>query len=440
MDVILYFGALIICALPIFFKGISFIDIIPLFLFYFDATFVFVNHEPSYQYFQSAIFLFFSLKTITEYLNKGQTNNFGVFLYIMSALLIFPIFQGETVEKTLRSFSVSFVSLIMLPISFFHYYNTGNIQNLLKATFVMMLLYVLYILMATPFQLGGTESERYGGKVFYFGHLAARGGITYIAFALLLAPLIIETLKYWQKVLLVIVIIFIMIIFLTVLKRFVFAVIGLGVLNYILRPIVKPVYKIRIALIAAVVLGIVLTQDGFTKIISERYDQRGGESKFSQDNVTSDLRFYEPYYVVQAVLAKPTLNVLVGKKNENIFDIKREDTVYEERKIHNSYANILLSFGFFGLVLYIAIYYRLYSQARIYYRNLKKIDYKKILPYWIVFQNMLVIFILQGLIGGHERVTLRGLVFLYAGALAGYMGFQYKKQKEFKKYGATKQG
>lgn len=417
MDPIFYLIAVLISIIPIAYKKISFLDILPLLYFYFDATQVFISHKPSYQYFESLIIIIYSIYTINKY-NKIYARNFGVFAFLFIAFIAFPILQSETLNQTLRSFSIQYSSLVILPLSFHHYLQKTNLEKLWKSTFVFIIIYVMFTLYATSVQLGGYESERVGGTTFYFGHVAIRGGITYISFVVLLTPLILIQLNKWQRVILIILVGVIFLIFLTVLKRFVFVILGLGVINFIIQPFIKTKYKIMM-LVVILSLGYLSIGNNYIQhTIESRINERG-ETKFTQETIEQDLRIYEPLYIFQDLFNNPGIRIFIGEKGQQIFDIKHEDDQLA-RKIHNSYARIIISSGIIGIILYLVIFYKLYKFVKIHYRYIiKNISATKYAPVWITFQSLVFIFLLQGMVGGHDHVTLRGLVFLYSGALAG---------------------
>ncbi|MBN1472269.1 MAG: hypothetical protein JW925_10850 [Syntrophaceae bacterium] len=397
----------------------------PLLLFYFDATHVYIRHAPSYQYFECALILLLSLYIIYHKNEGRRFRGFGVIVFTFVAIIVFPLMKGVTLDQTLRNFSYVYAAMILLPLSFSYYSKTGNLKKLLFSTFLMIVFYVLFVLYATPQKLGGYASERVAGHIFYFGHMAIRGGVTTIAFVLLMVPLVLASLrKHWQKIVLMIAVGFIFVFFLTILKRFVFVVIGLGLLNYMLQSGLKRKYKIRIVLALLVLVYFIPSNSGVLEVVKDRYEERGGDRRFSMEAVQSDLRIYEPIYVLQNVIKKPIEIILFGERSRVIYDLKHEDAIIKERKIHNTYAEMLSSIGFIGLLLYIFIYYKLYKFVhRIYKIVIKKS--KQWLPYWIAFQNMVLIFIVQGMVGGHSHVSLRGLVFLYSGALGGVLYHAY---------------
>ncbi|MBA7533655.1 hypothetical protein ES705_25897 [subsurface metagenome] len=285
----------------------------------------------------------------------------------------------------------------------------------------------MFVLWATPQQLGEEQSERVGGTFFYFGEMAIRGGITYISFVLLLVPLIIKNLDGVKRVILLICTVFVIIVLLGVLKRFVFVVLGLGILNYLRSRKIQKKYKKRIIIGIAIISVLFFQSDKIKSIIENRYQERGAENKFSIEVLEKDLRIYEPLYVIQAVINKPFLNIIFGSKDRAVMDIEHFGTYFEYREIHNQYATFALEYGLLGLFAYLLIFYKLYKTTLKIKTNLSKRNLLK-WEYWIVFQNLVLIFFIEGMVGGHVHITFRGLIFLYAGAISGYL-YKLAKQK-----------
>lgn len=425
MDILYFVFGLCIFLLPFFNKRVHLLEIMPLFLLYFDVTHVFVRVTPIYVYFEYTLILLFSIQYVV-FENKGRSlKTFWVFPFLTVAMIVIPIMQGLSLDPTIRSFSFAFASIILLPLSFSYYSKTGNVKKLLLSTFWFIVIYVLFVFYATPRGLGGEQSVRVAGTVFYFGHVAIRGGITYIGFVLLMVPLIVTCLqKKWQKIVLMIAVGIIFIFLLTVLKRFVFIIIGLGILNYLFHPGLKTKLKVGIVAFFAILIAFYYFDIGVQKNVRQRFEERGGERKYSEKAILGDLRIYEPIYALRVLTQKTFFTIWAGDRSAVLLEFEHEGQYIRTRRIHNDYAAILLSKGLIGLFLYLMIYYAFYRFIRKYYK-VQKIKSGHLLPYWIAFQNMVLIFVLQGMVGGHAHVSLRGLVLLYSGALGGIIYHAY---------------
>ena len=431
MDPILYIIAIAFIMIPFFYSDIHHLDIMPLFFLYFDATSIFVKHYPSYQYLEYSLVLIISLIYIFGQNSGRKLRGFGVFTFLLLVGLGIPIFQGVSLDPVLRNFSYTFAAMIMLPLGFDHYSKTGNIDKLLFFTFLFIVGNVLFVLFASPQRLGGFTSERFLGTTFYFGYVGIRGGVTTMGFVMLLTPLVFKVLKkYWQRIVFLMALGFVLVLFFFVLKRFVFLILGLGLLNYIFRKGLGRKYKIYLIGFFTLLSAIFFFDIGLQKSIEIRYEERGGENKFSEEVIATDLRIYEPLYVLKDTFNKTIDKVLIGESKRPVIDIKHGGYLIKEREIHNTYAGLIFTRGILGTFFYILIYVSLYRFAKKTYSKLKMRS-KKFQNYWIVFQNLVLIFVLQGMVGGHSHITLRGLVFLYAGAIAGYFFHAFNKQRKY---------
>lgn len=426
MDIIFYLFPLFIPILLYYNKQISFIDIVPLFYFYFDIFDVFVSHSPTFLYLEYFVILFYFIYYLFKKNFGKLIYGFNSYYFLIISLLIVPILQGSSINEVIRNFALNLASIIILPLSFSYFSKQNNLKYIYLSTFILITFYVIFVLFATPLKLGGERSEFVAGTTFYFGHLAARGGITYIAFVILLIPILFSNLKILNKIIIIISTITIVIFFLSVLKRFVFVILLIGVANYFFRPSMKMKYKFSIVLVGSILSIILLTNEFVLRTTENRYLERGADRKFSQESVESDIRIFEPYYVTKTILEKKSFfEVAFGQFNTFTFDIEHNN-VFEERKIHNYYAYLISTSGFLGLALYLTIFFNYYRIVRMYYKKLKMIN-NSYLKYWIIIQNLTFIFFIAGMVGGHVHVSLRGLVFLYMGAIGGYLYSEYQK-------------
>jgi len=424
MDLILFTGVLLFPFIPYIVKGkFEFIDIILLFYLYVDITVLYVSQFVNYIYLVNAIVLLYSLKYFfidnRAYIAYFKSVKNVAYMFL-GAFLLFPFFQGINLDKSTRFFSMTFVSIILLPMAI-HYYSTrGDIKKLLHFGHYFFIAWCLFILYATVNKLGGFDSERIGGTLFYYGKVAARGGLTYISFALLLVPLMMKYLKKRERIVQIVCAGFVFAALLAALKRFVFVVIALGLLNYLIKRKLK--MRVKVGLIAGVgaLVIFLLSGVGMKETVNERFESRGGENKFSMEAVESDIRIDEPLIVLDYMWKQSdSFGFLIGIKTD--LRIKVHDPrVFNKRTIHNEYAMLFMKFGLIGVILYIMIFVILYRKAA----KLKKYLVKRrvdIMEYWIVFQNLVLIFLIEGMVGGHSHPTFRGLVMLYAGAIAGYL-------------------
>lgn len=428
MSLLLFIGALLFFLYPVISgKKVSFIDNYLLFCLYFDAMEVFAGgQEALFSYFQNFLILVFSLYYFVYHvkrISKYHKRIFFATIFFLLTILFFPIFRGANINQTVRIFSINYVSLIILPISFHYYSRKGNIVNLLRSGYYFILSWVLIVLLFTLLKIDVTAehmgSESFGGSIFYFGNMGQRGALTYISFALLLVPLIFKYLSYIKKIEIFAGSGFLLTIMSVALKRFSFVTVILGLINYFLKSSLGLKLKIGIFSGTAVIVLLLYFTTNLKEITLQSYEKRGTESKFKVEAIENDLRIYEPLYALQYVFEGSAIEIFFGTKSEGIIDINSEMHTVSARRIHNAYAAIILSSGLLGLFAYLYIFFVLYRMTLRLKQKLLKRNIN-VNEYWIVFQNLVLIFIVAGMVGGHIHITYRGMVLLFAGGISGY--------------------
>jgi len=422
LNSLFFIGALLIPFIPNLTRTrLEFIDIILLYFLYIDFTVIFVLQSVYYLYLVNVIVLLYSLKFFLLD-NRPPARYFMsvvvVTFVFLAVFFLFPILHSENINLSTRFFSVTFASVILLPIALFHYSMKGDLHKVLRNHYHFLLLWGVFVLIATLFKLGGEVSTHYGGSVLYFGFMARRGSITYISFALLLVPLLYRFLKRRERIVVLLCTGLVVIALLSSLKRFVFIVIALGVGNYLLKRKLKA--RVKIGIVAALGLTFIFipTSTGMQQALMERYAERGGEGKFSVQAMENDIRIDEPLFVLDYMRRRSSFDFLFGIKTDLIIEINAP-RVFKKREIHNEYAMLFLKFGIIGLVLYLMIFFLLYRRTAKIKRLLER-QRINVSEYWIVFQNLLLIFVLEGMVGGHSHITFRGMVLVYCGAIAGH--------------------
>ncbi|NPD46732.1 hypothetical protein [Lentimicrobium sp. S6] len=331
--------------------------------------------------------------------------------------------KGESIDQSIRTFSKVFTSVIILPISFHYYSKKGNIKNLIISGYYFIIAWVMIVLLFTILKYDAVGdklgSTTFGGGIFYFGNMGQRGALTYISFALLIVPLIMSNFLNKRKSTLFISIGFILSILFIALKRFSFVVIILGLFNYLIKSTISFKLKLRLVLGASVILILVFFTTDLKDITIKSYDNRGAERKFGTEAISSDIRIFEPFYVFRQIGDNSMSDFFFGKKMAKRTISISTSNFEGDRVVHNEYAQILLKYGIFGLVMYLYIFVILY---KIVLRLKKELQIRNIYrdEYWIVFQNFLIIFIISGMVGGHVHITFRGFVLLFLGGIGGY--------------------
>jgi len=430
-------GALLFFLYPAISKRkISFVDYYLLYCLYFDVFLVFAGGQIiNLMYMQYFLIFVFSVYYIfNNYFTFNSFHRKVLFVSILMLLVVFlsPILRGVSVNQATRDFAVFYASWIILPIAFHYYSYKGQIQNLLKTANAFILLWVLFVLIFTVFKIDISVgyklgAESFGLSIFYFGNMATRGAITYIAFALLIVPLSYTYANSRiQRGSLLISIGFVFMILFTALKRFSLVVILLGIVNYLIKLKLRLKTKVNILISVLGMLIFLLFATDLQQIVVDSYLKRGAEKKFSQESIRYDMRIYEPLYVLEYILEGNFVEIVFGRKDDLYIDVESEIHGKTDRVIHNQYANYTIRYGLVGLIVYLFTLMLIYQYGFRFKDKLEKIGVS-INDYWIVFQNLLLIFLASGMVGGHIHVTFRGMVLLFTGALCGYF---YKLTKE----------
>jgi len=419
-------------------RNLSFVDIYILFCLYFDATFSFIGGQyVGYLYFQNAIIFLYSVYYFFIKVTHGgllYRRLLGITLLFLTSMIILPLLQGISLNQAIRTMSMNYSSLIILPISYHYYATRGSIINLFRIAYIFIISWVLIVVIYSIFKIDVTLSSEhlgsntFGAGILYYGNMAARGAITYIAFLILLIPFIVKNVKERKMILVYMALAILILAVLLALKRFAFVAVGLGFLNYLIKSSISKRQKFGIIAAAISVLSLVLLSSGLENIIEQRYEARGGVNKYSEDAVTTDIRIYEPLYVLENLINKPIEHIFFGSDSEGTISVSSNLHYSKEREVHNQYASFMLEYGILGMLLYLNIYWVLYRRTRQLKIGLDKMNIP-VEDYWIVFQNFVIIFVIEGMIGGHVHITLRGLIMVFGGGIAGYFSKLINQRK-----------
>ncbi len=417
------------------FRGeLHFIDMILLYCLFFDISVRFAGEQTiNYQYLQSFIILIYIflylIRNWKDFDDKARSLLFYSFGFLLFTIMI-PYFKGVSLNSSLRTFAINSQSILILPIVY-HYYSTkGEINNLFKVVCYMTILWALAVIIFTLLKIDviGTYanlgSQGFGIGYIYFGEMSNRGAISYISLLFICFPAILINIKGTLKSLWFISTIFIISIILISLKRFSLIAIGFGIVNFFLFSGIKLSKKYAYLGILILTIVLLLNFTPLPDLIIESYFRRGAENKISIESVQEDIRLYEPFYVFNDTMKNNISNFLFGPQTDIVFDVYSKTHYLPMRMIHNQYAQYMLIYGIIGLFLYIMIYIKLYLICLKYYKLIK---YSSTIYawYWVTFQNIILLFIIGGIAGGHVHPTYRTIVMIVCGGIAGYFKKQY---------------
>lgn len=417
-------------------KRITFVDIYLIVSLFFDSMIVFGGPmRVNFPYARALVFLVFSISYFgTKMRNLGRWDKallypIGSFLLIT---LLFPILKGASLDAVFREWIVYYYPMLILPIAFHYYSRAGDIRNLVSSAGYFMIAWVALVGMFTFLKIdsiipsGHLGSRSFGMSVIFFGDMARHGAISYMGMFLMVLPLAITIIRRQFRAILIVCSMVVIVILLIALKRFSLIALALGMMNYILSTKVRIRNRLGIIIVSLIFLVPLFFVDSFRSLMSDSYEYRKGSEKISLEAIEGDLRFYEPLYVVQHTVAGGLSAMVIGRQKDNIMDIESEEHSLSGRNIHNQYGQYILIYGFTGLILYLLIYFQIYRftyKFKQYLQIRNMIDFR----YWVTFQNLVIIFLLGGIPGGHGHVTYRGVVFIFAGGICGYFYKLYQK-------------
>ncbi len=430
--IIFFIGALFIIWPILTKKQGSFLEYYLFFCLFYDFVDVFFPSIYSKWFLSQSflMFLYVPVYTILHFNSIYRIEKFFVVLNILYFLYQFfvPFTYGGVAKSSLITLSTTLSSFSLLYLSY-HYYSTrGDIISLFKKISIAIFVSIFTVVLFTIFQIdsnymvsGGKKAwlnvEQVGG-ILYFGNLGVRGFFTYIAFFALLIPALIyfKVRSRITNYFLFGILLFMMILSF---KRFALATLFIGMLIYFFSNQTNVGFKLRLGL--GVISLFFVSQIFFNidALIVKRFEERGGEKGIGQKAIQQDIRFYEIGYVYNLIKQNPK-TLFFGYSEDLTLKIKNQFHEFEKWTIHNQYAQYLMRYGVIGLTIYFTILIFIFLKTRQYFIRLKRIytdNSIKIL--WLLFLMFFVSFLFAGMVGGLEKVTIRGLVFLVLGAITG---------------------
>jgi len=414
-------------------KSIGFVDYYLLFCLYFDITDVLIDSEKTSFIFSQYVIIFgfgagYILNNYSS-IKKAQGWLFNYFLLFLFISFSFPIFHGTELKASIVETTRIFASFSILPIAFHHYSTRGNIRNLfinaLRFTYIFVLAIIVFTIykIDSNYELASGEiwmSSKAMGGFLYFGNLGGRGGFTYIGYLVLLFPLFF-LLKLQLRHFLLIVLGFVIIIIVLSFKRFAFVIVLLGLIVYLFSTLSSFSTKIKIALSSALVLFILVLITNLGGLAIERYIARGGAKGVGLESVESDMRLFEIGYAFNEIKNSPQ-DLLIGNKSESTLSVSSLRHSIDKWRVHNQYAHYLLTLGFLGLSVYLLYLINIYRVSKRRFSIINKSQFGSNINkyYWLLFSSYIFIFIIAGFIGGLDKITIRGMVFIFIGGIAGH--------------------
>lgn len=448
MPLIIFIGGLLFLAYPALSgkSRESFVDYYLLFCLYFDLVDVFVpDKEINFIFSQYIIMLIFS--SYYFYINYSTMKRmvgaiFFLTLFFLFISLLVPLLHGSSMKTNLIETSQILSSFAILPIAFHHYATKGTLVNLYKKAMIFSYTLVGAILVFTLLKIDSNYINDSGltwmsaeelGNILYFGNFGVRGGFTYIGFLVLLFPLFFIY-KIRSRNLIFLILAFLLLFMALSFKRFTFAIVLIGTVIYFSSTNIGINLRLRIIFSLVSLILVMILLFNIHIIITERFKARGGSRDIGKEAIENDIRLFEVDYAYKEI-RKTYFNLIFGKQSDRMLFINTKRHLIGEWNIHNQYAQYLLKYGLLGTATYFLLLLILYKSVKKNYHYLKINSQitTSIKFNWLLFKTYLLAFIAAGMIGGLDKVTIRGIVFIFLGAIGGSfykLAKQHKIQKE----------
>lgn len=412
-------------------KKENFIDYFILFCLFFDLVNVFVQPENiSFVFSQDLIVLIYTFYYFFSYYSSISKITRNVFYFTVLFIMInlfFPLLYGDSFKSSFINTTQIVTSFSILPIAFHHYATKGDIINLLKKVWTLILILIIGILFFTLFQIDSNYVTASGdlfssvaseNSLLYFGNFDIRGGFTYISFLVLLFPLFF-ILKIKRKFKIYIALSFLILLMILSFKRMAFLIVFIGIIIWFSSGYFGTSKKIKVVFTSTILVFLSIIFFELDQKIIERINIRGGYETIGYKAIENDIRFFEFFYIY----ANSNFNQkILGSNSTNKIIFSNDFNNYIDWTVHNQYAQLLLKIGLIGIISYFIVLLYLFKYTRKYYNIILLNNLN--LPYnyalWLTFISLLTAFIIAGMVGGLDKVTIRGVNFIFLGAIAGH--------------------
>lgn len=433
MEIVFFVLGLFFLIYPLIIKNKkeTFVDYFILFCLFFDLTNVFVQ-QNSFRFVFSQdlivlIYIFYYLISNYYSISKITRHVFYFTILFIIINLFFPILYGDSFKSSFINTTQIITSFSILTVAFHYYATKGNIFNLIKKAWIFIIILIIGIIFFTLFNIDSNYENSDGiiktsvaseGGWFLFGNLDVRGAFTYISFLVLLFPLFF-ILKLKRKFKIYLALSFLILLMILSLKRMAIFIVFFGIITWFFSGYFGIFVKIKMAFTSAVLVFLSFIFFDLDQKIIERINIRGGYETIGYKAIENDIRFFEFFYIY----ANSNFNQkILGSNSTNKIVISNDSNNYIEWTVHNQYAQYLLKIGLIGIVNYLLVLLYLFKYTRKYYNIISSNNFHLKYNYalWLTFTAILTTFIMAGFVGGLDKVTIRGVAFIFLGAIAGH--------------------
>ena len=343
-----------------------------------------------------------------------RTNVF-LLLFLGYTLLLVPF--STDLARSFQGYSKVFVSMMMLPISFWAIRDKEDLRKMSLGMVAMAVVMLGYTVISNVYGVGTFHYNHEEETGFSSGLTASKlyAGSFYVVALPIMFPLF---KRRWVKTLSIALGVVLMTLLLISVRRTAILIILAGFAVYMFFSS----YKLRTyAMVVTLLLGLVALFPLYGDILIAKMETRGMH-KFSGESLSEEARFRETIAVYDEMLYENQEIMLFGKELYNTPRNYAHGT-FGNRRMHIDYNIVSYGSGLPGIFLYLMIPISLL----LYFRQIRGqiANSKENQEMAAVFLAYFVVFFLVSGIGGMFEITFRSIMFTFMGAILGMYRAQF---------------
>ncbi len=348
---------------------------------------------------------------------KVHRTNVFLILFLGYALLLVPF--STDLARSAQGYSKVFVSMMMLPISFWAVRDRDDLRKMSVGMVAMAVVMIGYTIIANIYGIGTYHYNNEEETGFSSGLTASKiyAGSFYVVALPIMFPLF-E--KKWLKTFSIVIGVMLMALLLISVRRTAILIILAGLAVYMFYSS----YKLRTySMVIALLLGLVALFPLYGEILIAKMETRGMD-KFSGESLEEEARYRETLAIWNEMLYEDQSILLFGKE---LFNTPRNYAhgAFGDRRMHIDYNIVTYGSGLMGIFFYLAVIGSLY----VYFRKMRGQipNTRQNQELAAVFLAYMVIFFLVSGIGGMFEITFRSIMFTFLGAILGVYRTEHLK-------------
>ena len=340
---------------------------------------------------------------------KMHRTNIFLILFLGYTLLLVPF--STDLARSIQGYSKVFVSMMMLPISFWAIRDKEDLRKMSLGMVAMAVVMLGYTVVSNIYGVGTFHYNHEEETGFSSGLTTSKlyAGSFYVVALPIMFPLFN---RKWVKVISITLGVVLMALLLISVRRTAILIILTGLAVYMFFSS----YKLRTyAMVVTLLLGLVALFPLYGDILLAKMENRGMH-KFSGESLSEEARYRETIAVYDEMLYENQELLLFGKE---LYNTPRNYAhgSFGNRRMHIDYNIVTYGSGLPGIFLYLMIPLALF----LYFRQVRSHipDSKENQEMGAVFLAYFAIFFLVSGIGGMFEITFRSIMFTFLGAILG---------------------